>query len=110
MPRIVWTYRWEGSSSTARSFDGGDVLFIEQNPYADFSSTAWDESATEDYADLFSWLDETVMSSAAQCYALEDLYEECVDMVRSEGEVREQWGPVFHNFCPLFASAWYPAG
>ncbi|CAM9728040.1 unnamed protein product, partial [Sphacelaria rigidula] len=77
---------WEGSSSTARSFDGGDVLFIEQNPYADFSSTAWDESATEDYADLFSWLDETVMSSAAQCYALEDLYEECVDMVRSEGE------------------------
>lgn len=106
MSRIVWTCRWEGPSSTAPSFDAGDVLFIEENPYADFSSAAWGGTVREGYADLFSWLNETVMSSAAQCFALEDLYEDCVDLVRSDTGVREQEMPLSHKCCPpCFAGA-----
>lgn len=74
--------RWEGPSSTTRSFDARDVLFIEENPYADFSSTAWGDAVTDDFEDMFSWLDTTFMSSATQCYVLEGLYEDCLDLVR----------------------------
>lgn len=73
--------RWEGPSSTTRSFDARDVLFIEENPHADFS-TPWSDTVTDEFEDLFSWLDTPFMSSAVQCYALEDYYEECLHLVR----------------------------
>lgn len=75
--------RWEGPSSTTGSFDPGDVLFIEENPFGDFSSAAW-EGATlsSEFIDLHSWLNTSFMSSPEQCYELEDLYERCLAKVR----------------------------
>lgn len=75
--------RWEGPSSTTRSFNADDVLFIEENPYGDFSSAAW-EGATLSTAliDVLSWLDTSFMSSSTQCYILEGFYERCLTLVR----------------------------
>lgn len=74
--------RWEGPSSSTGSFDLGDVLFIPENPYGDFSSGAW-EGATlsSEVIDLQSWLDTSFMSSSEQCYVLEGFYERCLAKV-----------------------------
>ena len=78
--------RWEGPSSTTGSFDPGDVLFIEENPHGDFSSTAWDGATlSNELIDLHSWLNTTFMSSPEQCYVLEGFYERCLDKVRHTG-------------------------
>lgn len=82
---LLLLVRWEGPSSTTRGdLDPGDVLFIEENPYANFSSSAFESASPGDYPDgLFSWLDETIMSSVDQCYFLEALYERCSYLVSS---------------------------
>lgn len=80
--------RWEGPSSTTGSFDLGDVLFIPENPYGDFSSAAWERAAlSSEVFDLQSWLDTSFMSSSNQCHVLEDFYERCLFMVRYFAEV-----------------------
>lgn len=75
--------RWEGPSSTTRSFDSDDVLFVEENPYADFSRTALGDSTTSSaLQDALSWLDTSFLSSPEQCYVIEGFYESCLDLVR----------------------------
>ncbi|CAM9090652.1 unnamed protein product, partial [Laminaria digitata] len=65
-----------------RSFDPDDVLFIEENPYGDFSSAAWrGGNLSETVVDLLAWLDTSFMSSPAQCYVLEGFYESCLAQV-----------------------------
>lgn len=79
---VVARSRWEGPSSTTGSFDAGDVLFIEENPFGDFSSVAWEGSTlTSELVDLHSWLNTTYMSSPEQCFVLEGLYERCLAKV-----------------------------
>lgn len=74
--------RWQGPSSTTRSLDSDDVLFIEENPYADFSPTAWGGSNISNaLQDALSWLDTSFLSSSEQCYVLEGFYERCLDLV-----------------------------
>lgn len=75
--------RWEGPSSTTGSFDPGDVLFIQENPFGDFSSAAW-EGATlsSEVIGLHAWLNTSFMSSPEQCYVLEGFYERCLAKVR----------------------------
>ncbi|CAB1112949.1 unnamed protein product [Ectocarpus sp. CCAP 1310/34] len=73
---------WEGPSSTSGSFDPGDVLFIQENPYGDFSSAAWEGTAlSSEVTGLQSWLDTSFMSSPEQCYVLEGFYESCLAKV-----------------------------
>ncbi|CAM9155381.1 unnamed protein product [Ectocarpus sp. 13 AM-2016] len=85
---------WEGPSSTSGSFDPGDVLFIQENPYGDFSSAAWEGTAlSSEVTGLQSWLDTSFMSSPEQCYVLEGFYERCLAKV-ADGE---EW-PTNCNF------------
>lgn len=90
--------RWEGPSSTTGSFDPGDVLFIQENPFGDFSSATWEGlTLGSKFVDLHSWLNTSFMSSPEQCYVLEGFYERCLDKVRpsppflEERELRSNW-------------------
>lgn len=82
---IYNSFRWEGPSSTTRSFDSDDILFVEENPYGDFSSAAWGaanlSNLSEAAVDVLTWLDTSFMSSPAQCYVLEGFYESCLAQV-----------------------------
>lgn len=69
--------RWD-----RETFDPADMLYIEENPYADFSLSAWDGgSVFSGYEDLFAWLNTSYPSSAMQCLELEALYDSCLDLV-----------------------------
>ncbi|CAM9656283.1 unnamed protein product [Ascophyllum nodosum] len=73
---------WHGSSSSTASSDSTDVLFIEENPYGNFSSLAWEGSMlNSSLVHAMSWLDTSFMSSSSQCYVLEELYERCLALV-----------------------------
>ncbi|CAM9202218.1 unnamed protein product [Choristocarpus tenellus] len=72
----------EGSSST-QLFDDDDVLFVEENPYADFSQAI--QGSNNDLEEMRTWLDTQFMSSSDQCYILEGFYEDCLELV-SEGD------------------------
>ena len=91
--------RWEGPSSTTRSFDSDDVLFVEENPYGDFSSAAWAganlSNLSDAAVDLLTWLDTSFMSSAAQCYVLEGFYESCLAQVTPAGCLERSTAVVF---------------
>lgn len=66
------------------SFDAGDVLFIQENPYGDFASSAWQGSTlTSEVDGLLSWLNTTFMSSPEQCFILEGFYERCLAKVKT---------------------------
>lgn len=58
------------------------MLFIEENPFGDFSPTAWEGSALSSALfDTLTWMDVSYTSSSKQCDDLEGLYESCKSMV-----------------------------
>lgn len=80
---IMHRFRYQGPSSTTISFDPGDALFIEENPYGDFSSGAWEGTTlSSEVMTLQSWLDSSYMSASEQCYILEGFYERCLAKAR----------------------------
>lgn len=58
------------------------MLFMEENPFGDFSPTAWRGSALRgELLDAMAWMDVSLMSSSKQCDDLEGLYESCKSLV-----------------------------
>lgn len=64
-------------------FDPGDVLFIQENPFGDFSSAALEDATlSSEVIGLYSWLNTSFMSSPEQCFEIEGFYERCLAKAR----------------------------